>query len=169
MRLMKNTIKILFIGILAMQIMVPIGCKKKPILDPPASKLEGINGNWKLIKVDQIDVNNTLAFVESDTLLDVTRAYIGGNPMTLSINASAFTYSLTPGTSPNLFGTTAGTWKFDNNEYPSYVVFDIGTANEKSYKLTKPVRPQDPYLVLKVNKLCGGKRTVSYHLWFSRN
>ena len=144
------------------------GCKKEKKLNQPASKIEGINSEWILTKVEQIDVNNTLAFVESDTLLEVSRAFIGGNPMQLNIDANTFTYTIATGSSMNVFNSTSGTWKFDNNEYPAYVVFDEGSVNEARYKLTRPIRPQDYYLVLKVNKVCAGKRTVSYHLWFVR-
>jgi hypothetical protein len=77
-------------------------------------------------------------------------------------------YTITPGSGSNLFKNTNGKWNFDSNEYPSYVTFDAATATENNMKLIRPVRPQDNFLSLKYNKICGGKRTVSYHLTYTR-
>jgi len=77
-------------------------------------------------------------------------------------------YTITPGAGSNLFKNTTGNWSFDNDEYPSKVTFDAASTTENSMKLMRPVRPQDNALVLKYNKLSGGKRTVSYHLTFNR-
>jgi hypothetical protein len=144
-------------------------CKKeKKKIGDPASKLEGINASWVLTRVDQIDVTKTLVFVESDTLLEVTEAFAGNNPMTLDIKSTDFSYAITAGTTYNLFPKTSGNWKFDDVQYPSRVIFDEATAEELSMKLLRPVRPQDPNLVLKLDKRCNGKRTTSYHLWFTR-
>jgi hypothetical protein len=117
--------------------------------------------------VDQIDVNVQLAFVESDTLRNVTEAYIDGAPMEISFDKNG-SYTITPGAGSSLFKNTTGKWAFDNDEYPSYVHFDAASPTENSMKMIRPVRPQDNFLVLKYNKICGGKRTVSYHLTFNR-
>jgi hypothetical protein len=144
-------------------------CKKETKkIGEPASKLEGINANWVLTRVDQIDVTKTLAFVESDTLLEVSDVFLGSNPMTLDIKAADFSYTLDAGTSYNLFPKASGSWKFDDVQYPSRVIFDEASAEELSMKLLRPVRPQDANLVLKLDKRCNGKRTTSYHLWFTR-
>lgn len=162
---MKNLI-LISIAVLATGL---ASCKKeKKKIGEPASKLEGINANWVLTRVDQIDVTKTLAFVESDTLLEVTEVFAGSNPMTLDIKSADFTYAITPGTTYNLFPKASGSWKFDDVLYPSRVIFDASTAEELSMKLLRPVRPQDPNLVLKLDKRCNGKRTTSYHLWFTR-
>ena len=148
------------------------GCKPEPkVLGPKASQIDGIAGNWVLSKVDQIDVNVQLAFVESDTLLDVSDVVLDasiGAPMEINFDKGKSTFSVTSGTGSDMISFSAGTWNFDNNDYPSYVVFDKSLSTEKSFKLIHPVRPQDQYLILNVNKICGNKRTVSYHLWFTR-
>jgi len=155
----------------AMAIVMVLGissCRpEKKVLGPKANQLDGISTQWILTRVDQIDVNVQLAFVESDTLLNVTDAYISGAPMEISFD-KAGAYTITPGAGANLFKNTSGNWNFDNNEYPSKVTFDAASANENAMKLMRPVRPQDNALVLKYNKICGGKRTVSYHLTFNR-
>ncbi|NCA22433.1 MAG: hypothetical protein EBS86_15015 [Crocinitomicaceae bacterium] len=68
---MKN--KLMYTLALAILVIGFQGCKPEPkVLGPKASQIDGIAGNWELSKVDQIDVNVQLAFIESDTLLDVS-------------------------------------------------------------------------------------------------
>jgi len=161
--------RILNLSALTMTLVLSItACRpEKKELGPKANQVDGISTQWILSRVDQIDVNVQLAFVESDTLLNVTDAYIDGAPMEIGLD-KAGAYTITPGAGSNLFKNTTGKWSFDNNEYPSYVVFDAASATENNMKLIRPVRPQDNFLVLKYNKICGGKRTVSYHLTFNR-
>ena len=129
---------------------------------------EGIsNTGWVLSRVDEIDVNVQLAFVESDTLMNVTETFIDGTPMEIQFTKTG-DYTIASGAGSQLFKINAGSWKFDNADYPSKIIFDDGTAGVSTLKMMRPVRPQDNYLVLKYNKMCGGKRTVSYHLTFSR-
>jgi len=167
---MKN--KLMYTLALAILVIGFQGCKPEPkVLGSKASQIDGIAGNWVLSKVDQIDVNVQLAFVESDTLLDVSDVVLDasiGAPMEINFDKGKSTFSVTSGTGSDMISFSAGTWNFDNNDYPSYVVFDKSLSTEKSFKLIHPVRPQDQYLILNVNKICGNKRTVSYHLWFTR-
>ncbi len=160
----------LFIGILASALMFGFqGCKpEKKELGPKVSQLDGIAGNWVLVKTDQIDVNVQLAFTESDTLLDVSEVILNSTPMEISFVNQLFTYNIKDGNGSDLFSSKTGNWKFDNNDYPSKVVFNDGTTSQMDVHLIRPVRPQDRYLILKINKFRGGKRTVCYHLWFER-
>lgn len=164
---MKNTIQIAALSIILCGAM--IGCRpEKKTLGPKPSQTEGIsNTGWILSRVDQIDVNVQLAFVESDTLLNVTETFIDGTPMEFSFTKDG-SYSISSGAGSQLFKINAGSWKFDNADYPSKIILDDGTAGANTVSMMRPVRPQDNYLVLKYNKICGGKRTVSYHLTFSR-
>ncbi len=144
-------------------------CKpEKKLLEPAPSQTDGLtNASWILYKVDQIDVNKQLAFVESDTLLDVSDVYIDGTPMEVSFTDSG-DYTINSGAGSMLFPKQTGKWEFNNADYPSAIVFEKGLPEEAIIPLLKPIRPRDPYLILKFNKHCGGKRTVSYHLWFMR-
>ena len=164
---MKKTIQIAALSILLCGAM--IGCRpEKKTLGPKPSQTEGIsNTGWILSREDQIDVNVQLAFVESDTLLNVTETFIEGTPMEFGFTKDG-SYTITSGSGSQLFKINAGSWKFDNADYPSKIIFDDGTAGVNTLSMMRPVRPQDNYLVLKYNKICGGKRTVSYHLTFSR-
>ena len=164
---MKKTIQIAALSVILCGAM--IGCRpEKKSLGPKPSQTEGISSTgWILSRVDQIDVNVQLAFVESDTLLNVTETFIDGTPMEFSFTKDGF-YSIASGAGSQLFKINAGSWKFDNADYPSKIILDDGTAGVNTVSMMRPVRPQDNYLVLKYNKICGGKRTVSYHLTFSR-
>lgn len=164
---MKQTIQLAALSLILCGTM--LGCRpEKRTLGPKPSQTEGIsNTGWILSRVDEIDVNVQLAFVESDTLLNVTETFIDGKPMEFDFSKEG-TYTITSGSGSQLFNVNAGTWKFDNADYPSKIIFNEGTAAANTLKMMRPVRPQDINLVLKYNKICGGKRTVSYHLTFSR-
>jgi hypothetical protein len=164
---MKQIFKLAIVATIIVSSITACRPEKKE-LGPKANQVDGISSStWILSKVDQIDVNVQLAFVESDTLLNVTDAYIDGAPMEIAFGKDG-AYTITPGAGSNLFKSTTGKWNFDSNEYPSYVTFDAATATENNMKLIRPVRPQDNFLSLKYNKICGGKRTVSYHLTYTR-
>lgn len=160
-RLLHLTIMLLtFLGFSA--------CKKRPVLNAPASKTQGIAGTWKLYLIEQVDVNNKLGNIRSDTVLDVTSVYLGSKtPMQLSISASG-TYSLSPGVADSYFKKTSGNWKFNNNDYPTMLIMDNATAEENRLFLLTPTRPQDPVLGIKASKVCSGRRTVSYNLFYKR-
>lgn len=167
MQLMKKVIFPVF-GALVLALAISSCKPEKKTLGPAPSQIEGLTqSTWVLYKVDQIDVNQQLAFIESDTLLDVSDVYIDGTPVEATFTAAG-DYSLTVGAGTTLFPKLNGKWAFDDANYPTKIVFDAGTAEEAGVALLKPIRPQDANLVLKFNKICGGKRTVSYHLWFTR-
>ena len=160
----------LFVGIFAAALMFGFqGCKpEKKELGPKSSQLDGINGSWVLTRTDQIDVNVQLAFTESDTLLDVSEVLLNSTPMEITFDKSSMLFNITSGNGSEMFLANTGAWKFDNNDYPSYVILNEGNVQQMNIKLIRPVRLQDRYLILKINKFRGGKRTVCYHLWFER-
>lgn len=144
-------------------------CRKKPpvVIDEP-SKIEGISDNWVLEKVEQVDVNVSSPTSASDTLLDISTPFITGAPMELVFTKDDQIYAIIPGKGTTFFPSLTGTWKFDNDRYPKKVTLDAGTAKARDFYLMQSIRPQDQFLVLKYNKFCSGKRTVSYHLWYRR-
>jgi len=144
-------------------------CKpEKKVLGPAPSQTKGITqATWILYRVDQIDVNKQLAFVESDTLMTVSDVFIDGTPVEATFTEQG-DFNLTTGSGSLLFPKLSGKWEFDNAEYPTSIVLEKGTTEEAHVTLLKPIRPQDANLILKFNKFCSGKRTVSYHLWFMR-
>ncbi len=169
MQLMKN-IRIYASVVFVVLLLTTLhSCKpEKRTLEPAPSQSEGLTMSaWTLYRVDQIDVNKQLAFVESDTLMEVSDVFIDGSPLEVNFKATG-DFELNTGAGSLLFPKPVGKWEFDNLDYPSSIIFEKGTPEESSVSLLKPVRPRDANLVLKFNKYCGGQRTVSYHLWFTR-
>ncbi len=168
MQLMKTS-KSIILCVSAAMVSALQSCKpEKKILEPAQSQTEGLtNTAWVLYRVDQIDVNKQIAFVESDTLLDVSEVYIDDNPLEIQFTTGG-DFTLNAGSGSLLFPKQTGKWEFNNPEYPSAIIFEKGLPEESTIALLKSVRPRDPNLILKFNKFCGGKRTVSYHLWFMR-
>lgn len=145
------------------------GCRKKPPVQPDEpSKIEGISDHWVLEKVQQVDVNVRNPLSEADSLLDITADFITSAPAELVFSKEGMIYAMLPGRGSSFFSKPAGSWKFDNDIYPEKVLLNAGTPQETAYGLLQSIRPQDANLVLKYNKYCTGKRTVSYHLWFRR-
>ncbi len=144
-------------------------CKKRPTLEPKPSNVEGISATWTLNKVQQIDVNNALAFVESDTLLDVTKAIIKTNPLQLKFSSNGDFSITNAGDGSKFFAIPTANWNFDDINYPTAIKIKSTIGDSAHYQLAKPIRPQDANLVLKYNKICSGNRTVAYLFWFNRN
>jgi len=90
--------RIVLSSVLAFALTLSLGlnsCKpEKKELGPRVSQIDGISGNWILNRVAQIDVNVELAFVESDTLLDVSSVYIAVSLWKLNSKKTALTARL---------------------------------------------------------------------------
>jgi len=154
---MKNILFIL-LALLALG-----SCKKdRPELAPPASKIAGIQDDWTLNKVIQVDEI-------SQRELDVSQVYIGLTPMQINfkISGTDTAYSVVKGTSANYFGNS-GTWKFDDNLYPTKLILNHD-GNDYQLPLLRTVREGDPNLEIKYRKICSGKNVVTYKYIFKRS
>jgi hypothetical protein len=150
--------------LLAFVISCLVGCKPEEIiLDPPPSKLEGINGTFTLVEAIQVDP----FVIAGDNDLDVTQAFTTDGVPSISFDASAFTYSFNPGGGPNYLGSN-GTWAFDNNDYPTLVSMSTGST-QLDLKLLHTIRPQDEHLEVQLERSCGGTVSVIYQFKFARN
>jgi hypothetical protein len=139
-------------------------CKPEEIiLDPPPSKLEGINGTFTLEEVIQVD----LSVLGGDNSLDVTSVFSQGNRPSITFNSSDFTYTYSAGDGPDYIGTN-GSWAFDNNEYPTLINMNYAGSSYE-LKLLHTIRPQDAYLEVSYARTCGGSETVVYEFKFARN
>ncbi|HEX2898896.1 MAG TPA: hypothetical protein VHS96_04170, partial [Bacteroidia bacterium] len=73
-------------------------CKPEDIvLDPPGSKLDGINGTFTLAEVIQVDP----FVIGSGNSLDITGAFTSGTIPSITFNSTALSYTFTPGDGPN--------------------------------------------------------------------
>lgn len=139
-------------------------CKPEDIvLDPAPSKLEGINGSFTLSEAIQVDP----FVIGNGNSLDVTKAFTGGNAPSITFNSGAFTYTYSAGDGPDYLGA-AGTWAFDNNDYPTLISMNDGVS-QYDLKLLHTIRPQDEYLQVQYERGCSGTVSVIYQFKFARN
>jgi hypothetical protein len=134
---MKN-IHFLLLGFI---LLAAFGCKTDPPeLGEPFSKIEGIADDWELIELHQVD----LLTKNDDNSIDLSDMFIGGTPAKLSFSTD-FSYTGSANSSKMYF-PTAGTWAFDNNDYPSQLFITSG-GETVTLELLAPVRERvDPYL-----------------------
>ncbi|MCB9235692.1 MAG: DUF5004 domain-containing protein [Bacteroidia bacterium] len=139
-------------------------CKPEPpTLDPPSSKLEGINDSFVLENVTQVDLLSALA-----DELDVSDAYKGDNPMVISFSSTDFTWTIQENDSPNFMGTS-GTWSFDDNLYPTLInMVPTGAVDTTVVTLDATIRTVDEYLKFTFSKGCGSGNTIGYKYEFRR-
>lgn len=156
-------------GLIAMLCMVGIvtlnSCKDRPELDEPGSKLEGINATWEMVEVMQVDIASL-----AQKPLDVSKAFVGTNPMKIKFNASDFTYTVTKGSAPNYFGAS-GKWAFDDNEFPTKITLTTNLGETKDLPLVRTIRPVDAYLNFSYSRTCANEDApyISYQFKFIRS
>ncbi len=150
--------------LLLLIVMGMTACKQEElVLDPPGSKLEGINDSFTLTEVIQVDP----FVIGSGNSFDVTSVFTSGTAPTIAFNSTDFTFTFTAGDGPNYLGS-AGTWTFDNNEYPTRINMNDGST-QYILKLLRTIRPQDEALEVQYERSCGGDVSVIYQFKFSRS
>lgn len=128
-------------------------CKKKSYtLDPPASKLEGINGSWELANVVQVDEID-LAKAERD----ISDFYINEgstNVLEITFNSSDMTFEVVLGDIGKNYLPASGTWSFDDTNFPEYIYLVDEDGNTTVLSLQGPTRPQDQQLKFSFKRFC---------------
>ncbi len=105
-----------------------------PPIGEPFSQVKGINGNWQLSSVVQVDELKT----GSGNRLDVSGLTVGDQPAVINFNSSDFKFNVTPGSS-KIYFPLSGTWAFDDNDFPS--VINLTVNNEVfALQMFSPVR-----------------------------
>ena len=141
------------------------GCREqKTQLDPPGSKLEGINAQWTLVEVEQVDV----ASIQQSTL-DVSKAFLKNGSLDVNFNSSDFTYAVNSDI-PNYLGD-GGSWSFDDNEYPTKIYLIPSGSDTIKLDMLSTIRPIDTYLHVAVVRTCGPNNDpyIGYNLKFIRS
>lgn len=129
----------------------------------PASKIEGIQGNWTLKSIEMKDISS---LIETNTA-DVSGLLIGATPMVVNFEGTNFT--VTPGSTQNVLGQTSGSWSFDNDLYPKYVNL-VGASSTSVLTLGAPTRSQDNQLIINLKGGCAGAASrYIYILKFDRS
>jgi hypothetical protein len=161
----------IFILIAILSVALLSQCKKKTYtLDPPPSKIEGLNGDWSLYSVIQVD-EISLSKGEKD----ISQFYLGSDTTTVmqaSFSSTNKTFTITPGTMGRNYLPSSGTWTFDDNEYPQYIYLIDDNGVETTLKLQGPTRPQDTQLKFSFQRSCiingEEKEYVGYRYEFNR-
>jgi len=158
--------KKIFAHMLMATVILGSSCKKdRPELDPPSSKLEGISSTWEMMEVVQVDIASL-----AQKKLDVSQAFIGAKAMKMTFNSSDFTYSVVPGFGPNYFGN-GGSWKFDDNEYPTMITLTTDNRETKILPLVRTIRTVDVFLNFSYSRTCVNDDApyVAYEFKFIRS
>ena len=161
-----KSVKISLSIVLLSLVIILSSCKKDhPVLDPPGSKLEGINATWSLTEVVQVDVASI-----QQKKLNVSTAFVGSTPLVMTFNSSDFTYTVTKGSGPNYFGD-GGSWAFDDNEYPTQITLTPNSGAPKVLPMLHTIRPVDTYLNFMYSRTCANDQDpyIAYEFKFVRS
>lgn len=146
-----------------------VACKKtiEGELGEPFDKVKGLSGTWELAKFEQQDLNNPIQETR-----DLSSFYIDGQVTPLQITfGSDRSYDVALEMGKNYFGTE-GTWSFDDEDYPSFLILDTG-ADTLEYNLGAVVREFDNTLQIDYLRGCEDSNgnfteTVVYKFIFNR-
>ena len=164
---MKKTFRSLFPALALLVVLLAAGCREKRdlVLGEPFSKLEGINGAWRLSQVEQIGLKEG----SKQWGFDLTSAVVGADPATISFNSADLTFAYSPNGSRDLLKLTGGSWAFDDVEYPTMVSLDDAAATDLDLKLLAAIRIIDDRLKLRlVRPDCDNGWVLAYNLIFER-
>jgi hypothetical protein len=144
-----------------------IACKKElKDIGTPGSKVEGIQASWVLKKCVHVDEQSL-----TKEAANITRYFSNGPKLPhITFNDTLYTVD-TVGLGINFFNSTSGSWRFDNDNFPSKIFFTPIDAAPFEFKLNGPIRPQDNLKFTKqVSNSCKGAETLimSYNLEFLR-
>ncbi len=137
--------------ILCMATLLMASCKPDQETDigEPFDKVKGLEGTWVLNSFLQKDLNNP---VQEERDLSSYYLVEGIAPMELTFSAADRSYGITITEGKNFFGS-GGTWAYDNDLYPSSIVFDDGTV-QNSFGMGSAVREFDNVLTIQLEKGC---------------
>jgi hypothetical protein len=146
-------------------------CKKETYtLGPPPSKIAGLNGDWKLYSVVQVD---ELSLAKGER--NISEFYIDPDStdvMQVNFNSDNFTFFISLGSIGRNYLPASGTWSFDNNDYPQYIYLEDEAGIITTLKLQGPTRPVDTQLKFSFQRSCiidgEVKEYVGYRYEFNR-
>ncbi|MEL6674431.1 MAG: DUF5004 domain-containing protein [Bacteroidota bacterium] len=126
------------------------------------SKVEGINGAFKLTQVIQTD-ERTASF---DNTLDISGFFLRSTPPELNFSSADRSFTLAPGDSPNFLGES-GSWKFDDEEFPTQLIL-TSNGQDLTLELNRTIREIDNTLEFNFRRACFGKAALTYTYIFTR-
>lgn len=130
-----------------------------------SNKVEGINGNWKLVKVEQVDIFKGIL----NWTYDVTDMFVldPANAPMLAFDSNAKTFNMTLNGMRNYFGPTTGSWGFDDDIYPTKVqLTNSGVTSDVA--LLSAIRKWDTNLKLRFIRPTCQQHQVGYNFIYAR-
>jgi hypothetical protein len=156
--------------LLALSVTLLGSCQKEYAdIGVPSSKIEGVVSDWTLSK---FVVTDKAGVIEES--LDMSEFFAGSADapnIQFDINGTDTTYTCdTTGLPINVFGSVAGRWRFDNDQFPTKITLipNEGTPNV-DLKLLGPIRETDQFLKISIATNCGAKTAFTYDMDFTRS
>lgn len=145
-------------------------CKKEyESIGLPSSKIDGVVSRWVLTS---FVITDKVTIVEET--MDMTEFFTNGSALpniTFTISGTDTLYTCdTTGLPFNVFGTTAGKWRFDDINFPSKIILTPTDGNPVvEFNLLAPIRTVDN--ALKISKVvnCNGAAAFTYDFSFNRS
>jgi hypothetical protein len=167
---MKNSKYIVVFVVLLGQLFFNNCTKKTYTLDPAADKVAGLNGDWELYSVIEVD---EISLSKGER--DISEFYLGDGTvevLKVNFNSSNKTYEIIPGDIGRNYLPSSGTWSYDDNNYPEFIYLKDDNGEITTLKLQGPTRPQDQKLKISFQRSCsiGGESVeyVGYRYEFNR-
>lgn len=132
------------------------------------SKIEGITANWILKSCEVVDKGG----FEEETM-DITSFFYSKsnlpNIQFTMVNGAGVYSADTSNIAFQFFGSTSGTWIFDNPDFPKQLILTpTGSSQTLTFNLAATIRPTDTYLKLDKSILCKDTEKAVYRLSFVR-
>ena len=164
---MKKIHRSLLPALALLLVLAATGCRDQRdlVLGEPFSKLEGINGAWRLAQVEQVGIKEG----SKQWGFDLTAAVVGADPAQLTFNSADLTFAYTPNGSRDLLKLSAGSWAFDDVDYPTMVSLTDTSGATGDLKLLAAIRIIDQQLKLQLLRPdCDNGWVLAYNLFFER-
>ncbi len=130
--------------------------------------LDALNGTWKLQSVTQTDL---ITKESPKPKKDITKTLTDNQPATIRFDKSNMSYTMQGTFKKNYLMGMTGTFKFDNQDFPSAIKFTGSTsaADTLTSMLQSAMRPEytsTSVLTLTRTKMKAGKKAINYTYQF---
>ncbi|HEX6335304.1 MAG TPA: DUF5004 domain-containing protein [Flavisolibacter sp.] len=148
-------------------VVLAAGCKPelKGELGTPNNNIAALNGEWKLAKVLQTDVDAQRKGFPYSTM-DLTTIFPYSD-FKMTFNVANKTFTTVPGNSPKIIRLTSGNWTADNESAPKNLTLVNGSDTARIVLGSYP-NAVNPRLKLKVERkdAATGKVLITYDYEF---
>lgn len=164
---MKNINKILILTIISCSVFFFSCTKDIKEIGAVQSQVDGIKGKWEVVKVVMID--STSATPDPIDVTDFFQASTKMPNINFNIIDKTYTSDVT-GIAYDFFGT-AGTWSFDDPQFPKAITFTPQGGNAFKIGMLASIRLNDSRLKVQKYLYCDSAQTnfkYAYHIELER-